>query len=125
MCGMHKSLLQDNKNSNLISTTYRLVKLNILSINEPIREGVRKNSLMCKCVIHNCQSLILIGLSNEHCMVLTNSEIVLECWLCSGGYLFRSSLITEYISTNATNNANLVKCMLLSVLKNGVSTHKC
>ncbi len=32
------------------STTYRLVKINIVSYIEPIREGVRKNSLICKFV---------------------------------------------------------------------------
>ena len=35
---------------NPMRTTCRLLKMNILSYIEPIRRGVRKNSLMCKFV---------------------------------------------------------------------------
>ena len=39
---------------------YRLVRMNVLSFIEPIKDDVRKNSLMCKFVVH-FQSCILIG----------------------------------------------------------------
>ena len=48
-----------------MSATCWLVKLNTLSFIEPIREGVRKNSLMYKFVMNYFQRLIIIGLTNE------------------------------------------------------------
>ena len=40
---------------------YQLVKMNILLFIELIREGVRKNSLMCKLMMQHFQRLIMIG----------------------------------------------------------------
>ncbi len=57
-----------------IRTTCRLVRWNVVSFIEPMRESVRKNSLMCKFVMLNCQSLILISLTIEHFMTLTNQK---------------------------------------------------
>ncbi len=47
-------------------TTSRLVKMNILSFIEPIREGVRQNSLIWKLLMLQFESLIMIGLTNDH-----------------------------------------------------------
>ncbi len=60
---------------NLMRTTCRLVKMNILSHIDPIRESVRKNSLISKFVIHCCQSLILIGWTSKHFMIVTNQKV--------------------------------------------------
>ncbi len=65
-------------------TTSRLVKWNVVSFIEPIREGVRKKSLMYKFVMFNCQSLILIGLTNELFMTLTNQKLCLKAGRAQG-----------------------------------------
>ena len=57
---------------NPMRTTCRLVNWNVVSIIEPIRESERKNSLMYKFVMLDCQSLVQIGLTIEHFMTLTN-----------------------------------------------------
>ena len=54
---------------NSMRTTIRLVKMNIVSFIEPIRVGVRKNSLICKFSMLHFQSHIMIGLTNEHFMI--------------------------------------------------------
>ncbi len=59
---------------NPMRTTSRLVKINIVSFIEPIREGVRKNSLICKFLMLHFQSRIMIGLTNEHFMIRTNQN---------------------------------------------------
>ncbi len=45
---------------------------------EPIREGVKKYSLMHKFVVWHFQSCIMIGLKNEEFMNLINQKIMLE-----------------------------------------------
>ncbi len=40
-----------------------------ISLIDPIRMGVRKNSVICKFEIHHFQNLILIGLTNEHFVI--------------------------------------------------------
>ena len=70
---------------NPMRTTCRLVKRNILWFIEPIREGVRKNSLICKFSMLHFESLIMIDLTNEHFMIWTNQEFVLEGYLVQGG----------------------------------------
>ncbi len=56
-------------------TTCRLVKMRTLPYIEPITQDVTKNSLMCKFVMSHCQSLIMIGLRNQHFMILTNHKL--------------------------------------------------
>ncbi len=46
----------------------------ILSFIEPIREGVRKSSLMCKFLMNIFQSHIIIGWTCEHFMIWTNQK---------------------------------------------------
>ncbi len=58
------------------NTTCWLVKDNTLSPIEPIRKGVRKNSLKCKFVIQQFISLIL--LANEYFTIVNWSEIILD-----------------------------------------------
>ncbi len=59
---------------NPMRTTCRLVKMNILSFIESIREGVRNNSLICKLLMLHIESLIMIGLKNDHFMIWTNQN---------------------------------------------------
>ncbi len=46
---------------NPIRTTCRLVRWYFLPYIEPIREGVRKSSLMCKFLVLHFQSFVMIG----------------------------------------------------------------
>ncbi len=57
---------------NSMRTTCRLVKIRIWSYIEPIRECVRKNSLICKFVMHRYQTCFMIGLTNDQITILTN-----------------------------------------------------
>ncbi len=60
---------------NPIRTTCLLVKMSIQAYIEPIRECVIKNSLICKFVMLCYQSFIMIGLTNENVMILTNQKV--------------------------------------------------
>ncbi len=60
---------------NPLRTTCRLVKRNIISFSKPIREGVRKNSLIYKLVMLHCQSFMIIGLTSDHFMIWTNQML--------------------------------------------------
>ncbi len=60
---------------NPVRTTCQLVKMSIQAYIEQIREGVRKNSLICKFLMLCYQSFIMIGLTNEHVMILTNHTL--------------------------------------------------
>ena len=51
---------------NPMRTTCRLVKMNILALFEPITEGVRKNTLICKFMVQYFQRLDIIGRTSEH-----------------------------------------------------------
>ncbi len=46
---------------NPMRTTCQSVNMNILAFIEPIREGVRKNNLMCKFVVQHFQRFFIIG----------------------------------------------------------------
>ncbi len=59
---------------NPLKTTCWLVKMSIQVYIEPIRECVGKNTLMCKFLILCYQSFIMIGLTNENFMILTNQK---------------------------------------------------
>ncbi len=52
-------------------TTCQLVKMRIWYI-EPITECLRKNSLICKFLMHCYQTCFMIGLTNDHIMIWTN-----------------------------------------------------
>ena len=58
--------------SNPLKTTCRLVKMRIWSSIESITECVRKNSLKCKFLMYCYQTCFMIGLTNDHIMILTN-----------------------------------------------------
>ncbi len=57
---------------NPMRTTCRLVTMRIWSYIEPITECARKNSLICKFLMHCYQTCYMIGLTNDQIMVLTN-----------------------------------------------------
>ncbi len=64
-------------------TTIQLVKRNMESFIGPIREGVRNNSLICKFVMPNCHSFIMIGFLNKNVKMLTNHEV---CYKASSAH---------------------------------------
>ncbi len=57
---------------NPMRPTCWLAKIWIWSSIEPITECVRKNSLICKFVIHCYQTCFMIGSTNDHTRILTN-----------------------------------------------------
>ena len=48
--------------------------MGIQSYIEPIREGERENSLICKFLMPYNQSFVTIGLTIEHFMILTDQK---------------------------------------------------
>ncbi len=58
-----------------MSASYRLVNMNILPINEPIRASARKTNLCEEFVMHQFQSCIIIGLKDEQLTILTNQKM--------------------------------------------------
>ena len=60
---------------NLMRTTCQLVKMNIISFTEPIRESLQKNNLISKLVMHYLKSFIVIGCTNSDLVVVTNQKL--------------------------------------------------
>ena len=58
---------------NQIRTTHRFFIY--LFFFEPIQDGVKTIVSLCKFVMHNCQSLIVIGLTKVYFTVLTNKKL--------------------------------------------------
>ena len=56
----------------------------------------KKNSLIYKFVMPNCQSLILIGLQNEHFIVLTNQKLC-QKGVSAQGVNFQETAQEKYI----------------------------
>ncbi len=60
---------------NPMRTTCQLVKNNISAFIEPIKDGVRKTSLICKFVVQHFLSLVMIGLTNVYFKISTNQTL--------------------------------------------------
>ena len=119
---LHRNCCKDLLSLNSMRTTTRLVKMNILSHSDPIRESVRKNSLRSKFVIHNCQSLILIGLTNEHFVVLTNQKLCYKAGSAQGLIINKShpllgtlSLHHVWYTTNLRFSSRPIYCQFTPI----------
>ena len=61
-----------------------MVKWNVVSFIDPIKDDVRtQNSLICKFVAQQFQSLIIIGYKKYTYHDMKQSEMVLGCYQCS------------------------------------------